>query len=92
MTDPIALRVLTSGGLILEDQAASIIAPGELGYFGVLANHAPLVTTLTAGKLTWRHADGTSQTRPIGEGLCEVAHNRCTILTTDVQPLSPPSP
>ena len=44
MADPITLRVLTDAGLAIEDQAVSVIAPGEVGYLGVLHNHAPLIT------------------------------------------------
>ena len=84
MAEPITLRVLTDAGLALEDQAASIIAPGELGYLGVLSHHAPLVTTLTPGKLTWRRPDGQRQTRLVGAGLLEIAKNRLTVLTNSI--------
>ena len=84
MADPLTLRVLTSEGLALEDRAVSVIAPGELGYLGMLRNHAPLVTTLQPGLLTWRRADGDTHRRRIGAGLLEVAHNQVTILTDTV--------
>ncbi|MBI2105084.1 MAG: F0F1 ATP synthase subunit epsilon [Candidatus Omnitrophica bacterium] len=84
MADPLALRVLTAEGLALEDQAVSVIAPGELGYLGMLRNHAPLVTTLAPGLLTWRRSGGQTQRRRIGAGLLEVAHNQVTILTDAV--------
>ena len=80
MADPLTLRVLTAEGVALEDHAASVIAPGELGYLGILRNHAPLVTTLKPGKLTWRGGGG-SQARQIGAGLLEVRKNTVTILT-----------
>ena len=82
MAQTITLRVLTQEGLALEDEAVSIIAPGEPGYLGILRNHAPLVTTLTPGKLIWRTAGGTRRTALIGGGLLEIAKNRCTLLTT----------
>ncbi|MBI2093903.1 MAG: hypothetical protein HYT88_04200 [Candidatus Omnitrophica bacterium] len=84
MADPIVLQVLTESGLAFEDKAVSVIAPAELGYLGVLSNHAPLVTTLRFGKLTWRKPDGASQTRLIDGGVMEIAHNRLTILTQSV--------
>ena len=80
MADPLTLRVLTAEGVALEDHAASVIAPGELGYLGILRNHAPLVTTLQPGTLTWR-AGGASHSRRIGAGLLEVRRNTVTILT-----------
>lgn len=85
MADPITLRVLTHEGLAVEDTASAVIAPGGLGYLGILRNHAPLVTTLEPGTLTWRQSDGVSHTRRIGRGLLEVVRNQVTILTDAVQ-------
>ena len=84
MADLITLRVLTEAGVALEDQAVSIIAPGEVGYLGILKNHAPLVTTLQPGKLTWRRTTGERHTLSVGTGLLEMARNRCTLLTSAV--------
>ena len=83
--DPITLRVLTDGGLAIEDQAVSIVAPGEIGYLGVLRNHAPLVTTIQPGELTWRRSDGSRRTVLVGSGLFEVSQNRCTLLTSRLE-------
>ena len=85
MADPITLRVLTSEGLVVADTAISVIAPGEIGYLGILKNHAPLVTTLQPGKLTWRHAAGDQVVRMVGCGLLEVVKNRVTILTDRIE-------
>jgi F-type H+-transporting ATPase subunit epsilon len=81
MADPIRLRVLTETGVALEDDAVSIVAPGEPGYLGILRNHAPLVTTLAQGKLTWRHQHGTSRMAFVGHGLLEVYRNQVTLVT-----------
>ena len=90
MADVIELRVLTDHGVALEDQVVSVVAPGGLGYLGVLCRHAPLVTTLQPGTLTWRRPDGQTQTRHIGPGLLEVVHNRLTVLTDHVAESSTP--
>ena len=84
MADPITLRVLTPEGFALEDQAVSVTAPGEPGYLGMLRDHAPLVTTLKPGLLTWRRPGGDTRRRSLGAGLLEVAHNQVTILTDAV--------
>jgi F-type H+-transporting ATPase subunit epsilon len=84
MADSILLRVLTEAGVAIEDHAVSIVAPGEVGYLGVLRNHAPLVTTLTSGLLTWRTPGGTTRRLRVTEGLLEVTHNRLTVLTKAV--------
>ena len=37
-----------------EFEADAIFLPGELGEFEVLVNHAPIISTLTAGTVKWR--------------------------------------
>lgn len=85
MASAIRLRVLTDAGLALEDEAVSVVAPGERGHVGFLRNHAPLVTTLRGGMLRWRTPSGESRTARIGEGLLEISRNRLTVLTVRVE-------
>jgi F-type H+-transporting ATPase subunit epsilon len=87
----ITLRVVTQEGLAFEEPAAAIRAPGEVGYLGILRNHAPLVTTLTPGMLSWRRPDGPRLAARIGAGLLEVVRNRVTILTDTVSEPAPVS-
>ena len=87
MARPITLRVLTQEGLAFEEETSSIIAPGEVGYLGILANHAPLVTTLKPGTLSWRDAGGAWRSVRIGTGLLEVVRNQVTVLTESVAEL-----
>ena len=84
MPKTIRLRVLTAQGLAIEEEATSLIAPGEVGYLGILKNHAPLVTTLNPGTLTWKRQDGERKTARLGRGILEVVKNQVTILTDQV--------
>ena len=88
----IDVRVLTTQGLAVSDEAVSVRVPGKVGSFGVLHNHAPLVSTLSPGVLRWRHADGTERFFAIGEGIAEVAHNKVTVLTSAVREVASPPP
>lgn len=82
MTEPsFALKVLTPDGVAVEAATVSVVAPAALGLMGILAHHAPLVTTLTPGRLTYRDADGATHQRHISAGLLEVRANLVTILT-----------
>lgn len=87
----ITLRVLTREGLAVEDEAVSVVAPGELGYLGILRNHAPLVTTLGRGRLRWRRPDGASKSLQVDSGFLEVVQNHVTVLTS-VTESSEPAP
>jgi len=90
MAKVLHLKVVTTGGQALSDEAVAVRAPGERGDVGLLYNHAPLVSVLRAGKLTWRTSGGARQTARIGAGLLEVAKNRVTILTDSLD--ATPSP
>ncbi len=81
MAQALQVKVVTTGGQTLIDEAVSVRAPGERGDLGILYNHAPLVSVLRSGKLIWRTPDGRRQSARIGAGLLEVARNRVTILT-----------
>ncbi len=75
------LRILSSEKNIFEGDIASLIAPGELGYLGILANHAPLVTSLVPGKITLKDADGkVTVLNNRNEGFLEINGNKATIL------------
>lgn len=74
------LSVLTPEQSVFEGEVEYVEAPGSDGYFGVLAQHAPLVTSLGAGVLTVRHAGGMEARWPIQGGFFEVSNNRATVL------------
>lgn len=84
MTAPITLRVLTHEGLVLQEDVVSVIAPGEVGYLGILRNHAPLITTLVPGRLLYCTPQLCQTTARVGRGLLEVLHNQVTVLTDQV--------
>jgi F-type H+-transporting ATPase subunit epsilon len=73
----------------LDETVISLIAPGGRGSLGILAHHAPLITTLSAGKLSITSLSGTRQTFAIGEGFLDVLKNEVTLLTRSLQPLAP---
>ena len=85
MARALQLTVVTTGGQTLAEEAVSVRAPGQRGDVGILYNHAPLVSVLRPGTLTWRAPDGARQVARIGAGLLEVARNRVTILTDTME-------
>jgi F-type H+-transporting ATPase subunit epsilon len=85
------LSIVTTDGPVFEDTVTSIIAPGGLGYLGLLTDHTPIMTTLTPGVLTIAREQGGKFTLMIGEGFLENSPdpknggNRCLILTRSVE-------
>jgi F-type H+-transporting ATPase subunit epsilon len=78
-------KILTPNRKAFDDQVMSIVAPGELGYLGVLANHAPLITTLKRGSLTIRFDDGREELHEISGGILKVANNEAILLTETIE-------
>ncbi len=75
------VSILSSKGSIYQGEISSLIAPAEFGYLGVLANHAPLITKLTPGKIILKEASGEVNTIYSKEqGFLEVFQNQATIL------------
>jgi F-type H+-transporting ATPase subunit epsilon len=80
-------RIMTPAKTVLDAQVVSLIAPGGAGYLGVLANHAPLVTTLRSGTLTVRLEDAEKLYRVEG-GILRVANNSAMLLSERVDEVS----
>lgn len=81
------LKIVTPDVLYFEGPVEHVMAPGHNGYFGILQNHAPLVTPLTQGRLTYRQTDGKTSVVQVESGFLEVLKNRVLVLTDKVQNL-----
>jgi len=79
------LFIVTPEKKFYEDQINSLIAPGSLGYLGVLTDHAPLITELVPGKLTVKDAKGQEKIFAISGGFLEVLKNNVTILADSIE-------
>jgi F-type H+-transporting ATPase subunit epsilon len=84
MATEFKLEIYTQEKRILETSVLSLTAPGQDGYLGVLAHHAPLVTTLGEGVLTLRDKNG-ERTMPMTGGFLEVADNVATLLVDQIE-------
>ena len=78
------LKVVTPDGVALQKKTISVVAPGTLGYLGILKNHAPLVTSLEKGNLTYKDEAGVPHTLKIEGGFLEVRNNRVLVLTDKI--------
>ncbi len=79
-----SFKMLTPNRTAFNGDVLSIVAPGGAGYLGVLAHHAPLITTVQNGHLTVRLTDNRVTRYRIGRGLLKVANNRAVLLTESV--------
>ena|SRR5262245_61128119 len=66
--------------LLFSGDVEQVDLPGAEGYFGVLANHAPMVTTLRPGILTVQVTGGQQQRIVVLGGFAEVSRDGLTVL------------
>lgn len=77
---PFRLDVVTPDRVVLSEEVNSLVAPGVDGYLGVLPHHAPLVTELGIGVLTFRPRSGPQTAVAVAGGFMEVGRERTTVL------------
>lgn len=75
----IHLEVVTPAGPVVSEDVDIVTAPGTSGEFGVLANHAPFLTTVKTGVLHYRK-DRELKYLMVSGGFAEVADNTVTFL------------
>src|SRR5260370_253202 len=81
MPDDIELVIVTPEKQLLRGKVADTQMPGENGYLGILPGHAPLMTELGIGELSYHDVSGKESTHvAIVRGFAEVLPDRVTIL------------
>lgn len=79
MADTIQLEIVTPERLVVSAAAEEIQIPGKTGYLGILPGHAPLITELAVGEISY-HAEGQFKRLSVAWGFAEVLPDKVTIL------------
>ena len=79
MPDTFQLEIVTPEKMVVRDTAEEMQIPGKNGYLGILPGHAPLITELAVGEITYRNANAT-QHLSVAWGFAEVLPDKVTIL------------
>ncbi|PIQ85517.1 MAG: hypothetical protein COV74_08480 [Candidatus Omnitrophica bacterium CG11_big_fil_rev_8_21_14_0_20_45_26] len=80
--------LITPNGKPYSGQVTYVVVPGEKGNFGVLANHAALVSNCLSGKLRVVAETGQELLFSIGKGFFEVVKNKAILLTENASQIS----
>jgi F-type H+-transporting ATPase subunit epsilon len=81
LPDSIELVIVTPEKQLLREKVVDVQMPGENGYLGILSGHAPLMTELGIGELSYHGASGKESAHvAIVRGFAEVLPDRVTIL------------
>jgi len=79
MTDTFQLEIVTPEKLVVKDQAEAMQIPGKNGYLGILPGHAPLISELSVGQISYRSGSETHYLC-VAWGFAEVLPDKVTIL------------
>jgi len=80
----IHLEVVTPSGAVVSEEVDIVTAPGVGGEFGVLANHAPFLSTIKTGTLSFKK-DKVSKYLMVTGGFTEVSNNKITFLVESAE-------
>ena len=84
MTKKFKTETVTPEKILFSEEVDSLIAPAERGYLGVLAGHAPLLTTLQPGEILIRREGGEVRFST-GGGFMEVTPKKAVLLTESAE-------
>lgn len=75
----VKLRIISAEAILFSGEVVSVKLPGIGGDFSILANHAPLISALTKGKIVFQEVNGSSQTFEVSSGFVEVKQNLVSV-------------
>ena len=79
MADTFQLEIVTPEKMVVKDTAEECQIPGKNGYLGILPGHAPLITELAVGEITYKN-QGYTHHLAVAWGFAEVLPNKVTVL------------
>ena len=79
MADTLQLEIVTPDRLLVNEPVEEVIIPGKSGYLEALPLHAPLITELAPGELSYKKG-GTAVRFAVSWGFAEVLPDKVTIL------------
>lgn len=75
----VTVEIVTPSAVVFTGTVDQIQAPGVLGEFGVLEQHAAMLAVTTAGTVSLHTADGV-QRMVVGPGFAEIGSDQVTLL------------
>ncbi|WP_275785534.1 F0F1 ATP synthase subunit epsilon [Pararhizobium gei] len=74
--------------LLLSTQVSEVVIPATEGEMTVMANHAPVMTTIKPGIVTVKAADGAVSRYVVFGGFADILPTGCTLLAESAVPVS----
>ena len=80
MAETFQLEIVTPEKAVVRDTATEAQIPGKNGYLGILPGHAPLISELAVGEITYKKPGGGEEHLAVAWGFAEVLPDKVIIL------------
>ena len=80
MAEKIEFELVSPEELLISQLVDMVVVPGGEGYYGVLAGHVPMITTIRPGAITTFEDNRVTDRIFVSGGFAEVAEERITVL------------
>ena len=87
MADKITFELVSPERLLLSRAVEMVVVPGSEGDFGVLPDHAPLISTVRPGIIEVYDDGKVTERIFVAGGFAEVNPERCTVLAEVAMPV-----
>ena len=85
MASTFYLEMVSPQNIFFSGNARQIILPGPDGSYGVLPNHEPMVTAITAGIARYQDEEGRWHVAVVSDGCVEVMPERVIVLAATIE-------
>ena len=88
MAESFNFELVSPEKLLLSDSVSEVVIPGSEGDMTVLANHAPVMTTIRPGVVTVKSASGQTDRFVVFGGFADILPTGCTVLAESAVPVA----
>ncbi|NDW02824.1 F0F1 ATP synthase subunit epsilon [Jiella pacifica] len=86
MADSFQFELVSPEKLLMSEAVTAVSVPGSEGFFTVMANHAPVMTTIKPGIVLVTPESGAEQRIFVRGGFADVNENGLTLLAEHAEP------
>lgn len=87
MAESFKFELVSPERLLVSEQVEAVVIPGTEGEMTVMANHAPLMTTVKPGVVTVKTAAGKEERYVVFGGFADIVPAGCTLLAESAMPV-----
>lgn len=88
MADNFDFQLVSPERLLLSEKVSEVVIPATEGEMTVMANHAPVMTTIKPGVVSVKSAAGQVSKYVVFGGFADIVQTGCTLLAESAVPLS----